>query len=92
MRLSFEWDPEKAISNVAKHGVASAEAQTVFADPLVVETPDPDHSLTEERFFALGMSYRGRLLVVAYPERGEHIRIISARNATRHEKRAYEDG
>jgi len=90
MSLSFEWDPEKARANARKHGVSFDEAATAFGDPLSVTIPDPDHSDDEDRFILLGSTYQGRLLVVVHTERGENIRIISARLATRTERHAYE--
>jgi uncharacterized DUF497 family protein len=86
----FEWDPHKASVNLDKHGVSFGEAATVFADPLVLDRADPDHSLGEERFICAGRSYVDRLLVVAYAERGERIRILSARVAEPRERRSYE--
>lgn len=91
MALTFEWDPGKAAANARKHGVAFQEATTVFGDPLALTIPDPDHSSAEARFLDLGLSHRGRLLVVAYTERGDRIRIISARPGTRRERRQYEE-
>lgn len=91
MALRFLWDPRKAAANVRKHGVGFGEATTVFDDPLSVTIGDPDHSTDEPRFLLLGLSNRRRFLVVAHLERGESIRIISARRATRRERRAYEE-
>lgn len=91
MALRFLWDPRKAASNVRKHGVGFGEATTVFDDPLSVTIGDPDHSAEEQRFLLLGLSNRGRLLVVAHSERGKSIRLISARRATRRERRTYEE-
>lgn len=90
--MRFEWDPAKAAENLAKHGVSFAEAATVFRDPLSVTGSDPDHSFDEERFITFGVSIRGRLLVVAYTERGDIIRIISARPVTAGERKIYEEG
>jgi uncharacterized protein len=90
--LTFEWDSRKALTNRRKHGVSFAEAVTVFADPLSLTIADPDHSSEETRFLDVGMSQRRRVVVVAYTERGGRIRIISARPATRKEKRKYEAG
>ncbi len=90
MSLAFEWDPEKARANARKHGVSFDEAATSFGDPLSVTIPDPDHSDDEDRFILLGSTYQGRLLVVVHTERGDNIRIISARLATRTERHAYE--
>jgi uncharacterized DUF497 family protein len=92
MSFLFEFDPDKGVRNAFKHGVSFAEAQTVFLDPLALEVPDPDHSMQEERSLVVGRSFRQRLLVVAFTERGDSIRIISAREATRHERRIYEEG
>jgi len=88
---TFEWDSRKAESNARKHGVTFEEASTVFADPLGLLMPDPDHSLSEERYLVLGMSARQRLLVVAFAERPPRTRLISARRATRRERRRYEE-
>jgi uncharacterized DUF497 family protein len=90
--LLFEWDPNKAASNLRKHGIRFEEALTVFADPLSLSVPDPDHSLREQRFLLLGRSAHDRLLVVIHADRGERIRIISARPATRRERETYEEG
>ncbi len=90
MALTFEWDPDKAKANLAKHGVDFLEAATVLGDPLALTISDPSHSEGEQRFVSVGMSDRARLLVVAHTEWGERIRIISARRATRREQRAYE--
>jgi uncharacterized DUF497 family protein len=87
----FEWDPKKAESNTRKHGVGFDEASTVFGDPLSLLMPDPDHSLGEERYVVLGMSSLQRLLVVAFAERAPRTRLISARRATRRERRRYEE-
>ena len=90
--MQFEWDPAKASENLAKHGVSFEEAATVFRDTLSVTGADPDHSIDEERFIIFGMSTSGRLLVVAHTERGDIIRIISARLATSGERKIYEEG
>ena len=90
MSLSFEWDAQKASANERKHGVSFDEAATAFGDPLSVTIPDPDHSEDEDRFILLGSTYRGRILVVVHTDRGDNIRIISARRATRTERRQYE--
>jgi hypothetical protein len=92
MALRFLWDARKAASNRRKHGVGFQEATTVFGDSLSVTIPDPDHSVEEERFLLLGLSNRRRLLVVSHSERGESIRIISARRADRLERWMYEEG
>jgi uncharacterized protein len=88
--VEFEWDPEKAASNFRKHGVRFAEAVTIFDDSALLTMADehPD----EERFVALGVGSSGRILVVLYTLRGERIRIISVRKATRAERQQYEKG
>ena len=91
MALRFTWDPHKAETNRRKHGVEFTEALTAFADPLSVTIPDPDHSLRARRFLLVGLSKRGRLLVVAHTERANEIRLISARVATRREQHTYEE-
>lgn len=91
MGYIFEWDPAKAEANVRKHDVTFDEASTVFGDPLNLLMSDPDHSLDEERYLLLGMSNRRRLLVVAFAERPPRTRLISARRATRRERRQYEE-
>ena len=91
--MDFEWDEAKQRQNVSKHGVGFAEACTVFGDPLEVTIPDPDHSLAEQRYLSVGVSVRGRVLVVSYAEpKEETIRIISAREASRQERNDYETG
>jgi uncharacterized DUF497 family protein len=92
MGLKFEWDERKADQNRKKHGVSFEEASTVFGDPLSRTIPDPLHSEGEDRFVMLGESHGRRLLVVAFTERGPNIRIISARKATRRERKDYEEG
>jgi uncharacterized protein len=91
MSLRFTWDPAKAAANLRKHGVSFVEASTAFADPLSITIPDPDHSVSEEHFVLVGRSDRGRLLIVAHVERGDLIRIINARLATRRERKTYEE-
>ena len=90
--MQFEWDTAKAAENLAKHGVSFEEAATVFRDTLSATGADPDHSVGEERFITFGVSTSGRLLVVAHTERGDTIRIISARPATPGERNIYEEG
>lgn len=93
MALSFEWDRNKDEANRKKHGVNFREASTVFRDPLASTICDPDHSTpTEERELTIGLSHRHRLLVVAHCNRGNKIRIINARPATRRERKEYEEG
>ena len=90
--MEFDWDPEKELSNLDKHGVDFAEAATVFGDPLEITISDPDHSMGEFRFLSMGYSSLNRLLIVSYTEREDHIRIISARVASSRERRQYESG
>ena len=92
MALTFEWDKNKARENLRKHDVAFDEATTVFGDPLADTITDPLHSVQEERHVTIGVSYRGRTLVVIHAERGGRTRIISARLATRTERKVYEEG
>jgi uncharacterized DUF497 family protein len=91
MELEFEWDPEKDQKNTRKHGVTFHEGTSVFGDPLSWTFPDPHHSVKEERFLTFGVSSRGRVLVVSHTDRGMKTRIISARRATRSERRDYEE-
>ena len=91
MALIFEWDEEKARGNSRKHRVSFDEGKTVFNDPFAITISDPDHSEDEERFIELGMSSKVGVLVVWYTERGETIRIIGCRKATRSERRRYEE-
>ncbi|PSN07921.1 hypothetical protein C7271_03935 [filamentous cyanobacterium CCP5] len=90
--MQFEWNESKAERNLAKHGVSFEEAKTVFDDPLYVDFYDPDHSEDEERYLIVGESNQKRLLIVSYTERENSIRIISAREVTRAEREAYEEG
>ena len=90
--MDFEWDPAKADSNARKHGVTFAEAATAFGDPLSFTIDDPDHSVVENRYILMGLTVWGRLVVVVHVERGEIIRIINARLATRNERTIYEEG
>ena len=89
--MNFEWDPGKARQNHGKHRVSFQEAATAFGDPLAVTHPDPDHSASEQRFVTVGMSGAGRVLIVAHADRGESIRIISARKTTQREREHYEE-
>jgi uncharacterized DUF497 family protein len=88
--LIFEWDPQKAKSNLEKHGVSFEEASTAFHDTLSLTIDDPLHSIDEERLILVGMSQENRILVVVHTERGDNIRIISARKATKEERKSYE--
>lgn len=89
MSLSFEWDPAKAASNLAKHGVSFELAATAFGDPRALVIPDPAHSQTEDRFILLGQTSQALIVVVVHVERGDRIRLISARRASRKERKAY---
>ena len=90
MSLVFEWDFEKAESNLQKHGVGLQEAASTFADLLSITVDDPDHR-GEMRYVQIGISDHQRILVVAFVERGDNIRVINVRIATRHERRTYEE-
>lgn len=93
MELTFEWDQEKAVQNLKKHGVSFEEAKTVFGDRLSSAREDPAHSTDgEQRFLIIGQSNKRRTLVVVHTERGDTIRIISARKATDRERDDYEEG
>ena len=89
--MPFEWDSEKAVENLRKHGVPFEEAETVFDDPLSKTLLDPDHSEGEEHYLEIGYSSRRRLLLVSYTERQGRVRIMSARRVTRKERRSYEE-
>ena len=89
--VTFTWDARKALANLKKHGVDFKEAATVFYDPLSTTFPDHDHSEAEQRFFTVGRSVRGTILVVSHTEEDDTIRIISARPATRRELKFYEE-
>ncbi len=90
--MKFEWNPNKAVMNLRKHSISFQEATTVFDDSLSVSFPDPDHSIGESRYVIIGMSGSGQLLVVSHTDRENRTRIISARRASRHERRFYEEG
>lgn len=89
--MKTEWDRKKALSNIRKHGVSFEEAATALCDPMAATGADPDHSVGESRYVTFGVSQRGRLLVVSHTERGETLRIISARLAAKGERRIYEE-
>lgn len=91
MGIIFGWDGRKATAILRKLGVSFEEAATAFSDPLSLSIPDPDHSEDEERFLLVGSSFQGQSLVVAHSERGDRVRVISARAATARERRAYEE-
>jgi len=90
--FKFEWDEQKAASNLQKHGVSFDEAVSVFADDLALTFADSDHFESEERSRTYGISNKGRLIVLVHTERRLNIRIISARKATRYEKIIYDKG
>jgi hypothetical protein len=88
--MKFEWDPEKAASNLRKHGVSFEMAARAFEDELSATFPDPDHSLGEHRLITYGMGIDRKLLVVSHTEQSGTIRIVSARAATNNERKRYE--
>jgi hypothetical protein len=88
--IEFEWDPAKARANEEKHGVSFFEACEVFDDDYSSSVRDPDHSEDEDRYLTFGLSKMARYLVVSYTERGDRIRLISVREMTPRERRAYE--
>ncbi len=90
--MIFDWDNNKAKTNLSKHQVSFDEAKTVFRDPLYIDFYDPDHSEDEERYLIVGKSSQGNLLIVSYTERENLIRIISARKVTKAERKVYEEG
>lgn len=90
MGLRFEWDAAKARLNLSKHSVSFEEASTVFGDRLAITIPDPLHSLAEERFVTIGVSETGKIPVVVATGRGDSLRLISARSASRRERKQYE--
>lgn len=89
--LLFEWDPIKAKKNIKIHGVSFDETSTAFKDTLSLTIYDPLHSDEEDRLILIGNSYKNRLLVIVHTERGDKIRIISARKATKNERKQYEE-
>ena len=89
--MTIEWDPEKARSNLAKHGVSFSDAESVLFDPYALTVAD-DREVVEDRQVTIGLDALGRTLVVAYAVSEETIRIISARSATRRERKSYETG
>ncbi|MEA5618269.1 BrnT family toxin [Cronbergia sp. UHCC 0137] len=90
--MEFEWDKQKGKSNLFKHNVSFEEVQTVFDDPLYVDFYDPDHSEDEHRYIIIGESSKSRILLVSYTERRDKIRIISAKQVTKQELQAYQEG
>ena len=89
--MDFEWAPRKAETNLRKHGVSFTKAGIVFGDDLAITVPDPDHSNDEDRYITIGWSDRHRLLMVSHTDRGDRIRIISARELTKAERKEYEE-
>jgi uncharacterized DUF497 family protein len=89
--MDFDWDVKKAARNLKNHRVSFKEAATIFDDPLARTFDDPDHSLDEQRFITIGISEQGKLLIAAHSDRGDAIRIISARETTRGERKLYEE-
>ena len=90
--MLFEWNQEKARQNLIKHGVSFEEASTAFHDKLSITIPDPLHSEDEDRFVLIGYSEKNRLLIVIHTDQNDIIRIISARSATKNERKGYEQG
>jgi len=90
--MIYEWDPAKAKFNLSNHGVSFEESSTIFGDPLSLTIHDAQHSQTEDRFVTVGLSAQLNLLVVVFADRGAKIRIISARHATKQERKEYEEG
>ena len=88
--MKFDWDPKKEHANIRKHGVSFQEATTVFGDSLAGTIADPDHSHGESRYITIGHSTNNRLIVVSHTEEGDNFRILSAREATAHERKTYE--
>ena len=91
-RMDFEWDPEKAVTNLKKQGVSFHEAASVLGDPMSVTFYDPDHSTEEDRYISIGRSSRDRLIIVSHCDGDDRVRIISARTVTRRERKIYENG
>lgn len=91
MKLHFEWDPDKASSNLQKHEVSFDEASTIFDDLQYITFLDEEHSVDEERYITIGSSNKSRLLMVAHTERNGNIRIISARKVTKNEEKFYQE-
>ena len=89
--MDFEWDDQKATANEVKHEVTFEESKTVFVNPLAVIFDDEEHSVDEHREIIIGHSSENRLLLVSFTQRENAIRIISARQATSHERKDYEE-
>lgn len=91
MKLTFEWDEEKAKQNIRKHRISFEEAKTIFNDPFLMTFPDQEHSDMEMRYIDIGISIKERALIVIHTERGKNIRVISCRKATAIERKTYEE-
>ena len=89
--MQFEWDAKKATGNIHRHNITFHEAATIFGDPLAITFNDPDHSIKEERYLTFGLSRFNHFLVVSHTDRGNRIRIISARLMTKQERKIYEE-
>ena len=89
--MQFEWDTKKATGNIYKHNITFHEAATIFGDPLAITFNDPDHSIKEERYLTFGLSRFKHFLIVSHTDRGDRIRIISARQMTKQERKIYEE-
>jgi len=89
--MNFEWDPRKAASNLRKHAISFGEAVTIFNDEMSITVSDPNHSKEEDRYITVGWSNRARLVMVSHTDRNNRIRIISARELTQAERKAYEE-
>jgi uncharacterized DUF497 family protein len=89
--LTFEWDLRKARLNLSKHAVSFETASTVFGDDSSLTIADPDHSITERRYITIGRAFDGKLVVVVHTDRGNNIRIISARGADRRDRKQFEE-
>ncbi len=90
--MKFEWDNSKAAKNKKKHGISFHEAATIFGDPLAITFNDPDHSQNEQRLITFGASRLNRYIVVSHTERNGKMRIVSAREMLKHERRIHEEG
>ena len=90
--MTYEWDARKAKGNRQKHQISFEDAASVFLDPLALTFPDPDHSRGEEREITIGRSSGQQTVFVSHCQRGDNIRIISARRTTRGERKQYEEG
>lgn len=90
--MRIEWDTKKARGNLRKHRVSFEEAATALKDPMAATGPDPDHSIGEPRYITFAVSDAGRLLIISHTDIGDTIRIISARVASKGERKIYEEG